>query len=138
MHSIIDSNYNSPHLEPFRLWLNDEWEGFAPFSKPTSGLPIPAPLLAIEDDELLGGLAFSRYKNPKNDELALWINAILVDPAQRGKGIASALISVAEKSALDLDETQIFALTDVPKLYQNQGWSVFNIDGKNRVMTKQL
>jgi predicted N-acetyltransferase YhbS len=83
---------------------------------------VPLPLLGIEGQELLGGLMFSGFRKPGGDVLGLWINALFVAPEHRRKKIASQLIRAAEVEAFRTGERELFALTNIPKLYENLGW----------------
>jgi len=83
---------------------------------------VPDPLLAVESDQLLAGLALSRYKAADGEQWAIWINALIVAPSHRGRGIASMLITAAESAAVTVQATEIFAKTDVPDLYRKLGW----------------
>ncbi|PCI87142.1 MAG: hypothetical protein COB24_06960 [Hyphomicrobiales bacterium] len=124
MLSILNSEFESPHLKPLHDWFTEEWGEGDFYNTHHEGYAILAPLIALDDDKLAGGLAFSRFKNPENDGMALWVNALLVAPEQRGKGVASALLTAAAQAALQMGETQLFALTDVPQLYLKQKWSL--------------
>lgn len=138
MFEIIDSEFISPHLTELRDLLSKEWTEFAPFEKLDNGQLVPAPLLVIESNRLIGGLAFSRYKHPNDERLGLWVNAVLILPAYRGNGLASQLIAKASESAKQLNESQLFAYTEVPELYIKQGWEIIKTDGNNNVMQKTI
>ncbi|MBL1421051.1 MAG: GNAT family N-acetyltransferase [Alphaproteobacteria bacterium] len=124
MLSILNSEFKSPHLNPLHDWFTEEWGERSFYNRHHEGYAILAPLIALDDEILVGGLAFSRFKNPENDGMALWINALLVALEQRGKGVASALLTAAAQAAFEWGETQLFALTDVPQLYLKQKWSL--------------
>ena len=100
MHSITSSEFKSPHLQPLYDWFVEEWGEVDGFAAQKDGLILPAPLLALDGMRLCGGLSFTRYKNPEDETIALWINAVLVTPAHRGKGVASDLILAAGQAAL--------------------------------------
>ena len=64
----------------------------------------------------------SSFRKPGRKELGLWINALFVPPKHRRNGIASQLVRAAEAEAARAGERELFALTDIPKLYQKLGW----------------
>jgi predicted N-acetyltransferase YhbS len=104
-------------------WLVAEWGEVNPFKSQNDGtITVPQPLLAIEGQELLGGLLFSGYRQPGGDSLGLWINALFVAPEHRRKRIASQLIRAAEVEAFRVGQRALFALTNIPRLYENLGW----------------
>jgi len=134
MTTIVSSNYSSVHLETLIEWFDNEWEGFGPFERITKGIKLPSPILAISEDKLQGGLAFSGYKNPRKETNALWINALLIEPTSRGCGIGSMLINAAVNVAKELGFTEIFVLTDKPKLYLKNGWYLIDTEKDNSVL----
>ena len=91
---------------------------------------MPSPLIALEHEELLGGLSFTRYAKPGSEEMAVWINTVFVAPQHRGRGVAGKLIDVAEQAALALGITELFVLSSMPDLYNKHGWRyVDTVDG---------
>ena len=139
MLSILNSEFKSPYLEPLHKWFVDQWGEGDFYSTHRDGHAIlAAPLIALDDDRLVGGLAFTRFNSPDKDEAALWVNAVLVAPAQRGKGVASALVAAAAQAALQLGEAQLFAYTDVPQLYLKQKWSLVVKTKDQNVMKLEL
>ena len=138
MFSIIYSNFDSPHLKQLAEWFTAEWGNTTHFSTSKNGLTIPSPLLAVDGSLLLGGLAFTRYVVPDGDRMGLWVNALLVAPEWRGAGIGAQLIQAAEIEATRINETELFALTDVPRLYRRSGWVDVRHDDVNTVVRKNL
>lgn len=122
MLQVVSSRTVPEHLARLREWFLAEWGEVDPFEDPGKAAFVPPPLLAISDSDLLGGLMFSSFRKPGGDGLALWINALLVAPEHRRKGIATRLIRAAETEAFSAGQRQIFALTDIPKLYEKLGW----------------
>ena len=111
------------HARRLREWLVAEWGEGAVFKSQSDGnITVPMPLLAVLGQQLLGGLVFSRFREPVGDACGLWINALFVAPEHRRKKIATQLIRAAETEALQAGEVQLFALTDIPQLYENVGW----------------
>ncbi len=120
---IVSSSVAPGHTRRLREWLVAEWGEVEPFKSQSDGtITVPLPLLGIEGQELLGGLMFSGFRKPGGDALGLWINALYVAPEHRRKKIASQLIQAAEVEAFGTGQRELFALTDIPKLYENLGW----------------
>jgi len=119
---IVSAGLAPERLPLLREWLLAEWDDLDPFEDPSEPPTLPAPLLAIDGSELVGGLMFSRFREPESDQPGLWINAVLVRPDRRRQGIASALIRSAQAEAAEWQHARIFALTDLPALYLKLGW----------------
>jgi GNAT superfamily N-acetyltransferase len=131
MFNVVSSSVAPDHARHLREWLVTEWGEVEPFKSQSDGrLTVPPPLLGIDGQELLGGLMFSGFRKPGGDTLGLWINALFVAPEHRRKGIASHLIQAAEVEAYRTGERELFALTNIPKLYENLGWQ--RVDSSNR------
>ncbi|AEV35167.1 putative acetyltransferase [Pseudovibrio sp. FO-BEG1] len=91
---LILSSDDAPHfLSQLCDWFAQEWGEMDPVDLRLNGLEAPAPLLAIsEEGKLIGGLAFTIAPKPQSTTNSIWINALLVAPEHRGKGVASKLI----------------------------------------------
>ena len=99
---------------------------------------LPAPLLALESNNLVGGLSFTWFRPDDLTNAKLWINAILVKPAFRGNGIATSLIKEAIVSASKTDETELFVYTEIPLLYTSVGWQLVSCPDQNHVLKTSL
>lgn len=120
---VVSSIVAPGHARRLREWLVAEWGEIDPFKSQSDGrITVPPPLLGIDGQELMGGLMFSGFRKPGGDALGLWINALFVAPEHRRKRIASQLIRAAEVEAFRAGEPELFALTNIPKLYENLGW----------------
>jgi GNAT superfamily N-acetyltransferase len=126
MFSVVSSNSEPHHLKQLREWFVVEWGQIDPFETTKYGFIVPSPLLVIDGQKLLGGLAFTRYPISGNEEMRLWINALFVAPEHRGIGIGSQLIQEAEIEAERIKEKELFVYTNAPELYQKLGW--LNVD----------
>jgi GNAT superfamily N-acetyltransferase len=137
MLSILSSTSAPHYLKQLRDWFESEWGQVDAFDENHDGLEVPPPLIVIDDKDLLaGGLAFSSFSKPKCHEFSVWINALLVAPEHRGKGIASQLIHAAEDEARRIAISELFVHTGVPVLYQKLGWKIIERNGANCVLTK--
>jgi GNAT superfamily N-acetyltransferase len=120
---VVSSSAAPDHMDQLRAWLIAEWGEVNPFKSQSDGsILVPQPLLGIEGQELRGGLMFSGFRKPGGDSLGLWINALFVAPEHRRRRIASQLIRAAEVEAFRTGERALFALTNIPTLYENLGW----------------
>jgi GNAT superfamily N-acetyltransferase len=141
MRTIISSDYEPQHLEVLRKWFLSEWEKVDPFTSANTCVIVPAPLIAIDGTTLLGGLAFTSHpipNSPNSPNLGLWVNALIVSPEHRKKGIGSKLIKAAEVEAKNNNIEELFVYTNIPKLYNSLGWVELNKSGENTTLKKVL
>jgi len=133
MTKILTSASAARFVYQLHQWFEQEWGNVdSPEPEPAS-LAHPPPLVAVDDDyRLLGGIAFTTYPEPQGNQPAVWINALLVAPEFRGRGIARELIYSAEIEAKRLGIAALYVHTDVPGLYQRLGWSLVG-HGKDNV-----
>ena len=132
MIDVVSSRAAPNHLKSLSEWVVSEW------GEVESVDNVPPPLLAIDGEELRGGLMFSRSHRPDGKGLGLWVNALFVSPEYRRKGIASLLVQAAEAEAASAGERELYALTDVPELYQNLGWQRMKSGSEGTVVGAQL
>jgi GNAT superfamily N-acetyltransferase len=136
---VVSSSLAPDHVPRLREWLIAEWGEVDPFKSQSDGrITVPVPLLATLGQELLGGLVFSGFRKPRGDALGLWINALFVAPEHRRKKVATHLIRAAEKEALKAGEVELFALTDIPRLYESLGWQGVDSSDKGIVLRAVL
>ena len=138
MFSVVSSNTQPQHLELLREWCLAEWSKVDSFDCSDKGIAVPAPLVAVLDQKLIGGLAFTSYPVPGNTNLGLWINAVIVAPEHRGKGVGSQLIIAAESEASSINATALFVYSSVLRLYQKHGWVELSSSGESSVLKKVL
>jgi GNAT superfamily N-acetyltransferase len=128
----ITKNYQFKELQEFKKMALGEWPS-VDFSKENEeGLIAPKPILAMKNGLIIGGLSYVWYPNPNQDELALWVNTVLVVPSCRNHGVGTKLIKFAmqEQGA----EAELFVYTTLPSLYLKVGWSLVSTDNGNHVL----
>lgn len=142
MISIVDARSSDsllPHLETYRQWVSREWDSELSFEALDGSPPVPAPLLAMLGGQLVGGVSFTWHVAPGSADTALWINTVYVDPSNRDKGVASALVVAAEEAARKTtDENTLLVYTDVPDLYTGNDWTPIDQDGDMWILHKKL
>ncbi|EHR0760687.1 TPA: GNAT family N-acetyltransferase [Vibrio parahaemolyticus] len=131
---------NSPYLIDLERLFQSEWTdfSFADTYKPKSELP-PA-IVALRNNEVIGGLAYSRYQEPHGHSEVVWFNAVYVSPNWRGQGIASELINRGVSQVSATTQSNLYAYTNVSSLYESLGWSVVDIESEpnHKVMKVRL
>ncbi len=127
MCDIVKQESAPQHALEFKEWRIREW-GLESESRYDSDDrdSVPQQLLYVADGKLLGGLAFTRFKSPCGEDLALWVNSVIVSCEHRKKGIGSALVQRAEREAKSCGEPDLFVYTDTPQLYTRNGWLVLS------------
>ncbi len=105
-----------------------EWSSFLFADTYKSEVHLPPVLVAIRDNEVIGGLAYCRYQEPHGNSKVIWINAVFVSPEWRGQGIASELINRGVNQVSETIQNNLYAYTNVAQLYKSLGWSVVDIE----------
>ncbi len=126
-------------LVQLRTWLETEWGHIDPFEGNHVEVTVPKPVVAVDEQtSLLGGLVFGSFAKPGSVDIGIWINAVLISPAERKKGIASQLVQRAEVDAKRSAIRELFVLSDYPGLYQKNGWRIVGLDSSREetVLTK--
>jgi GNAT superfamily N-acetyltransferase len=89
---IAESDRAAPYYEELQQRFRAEWPEVQPME--TTGHAVPEPVVALTtSDTLAGGLSFIAAKSPLNEQPAIWINAVLVEPGYRRGGLGSRLIA---------------------------------------------
>lgn len=130
----ILNSQQAPHLNDQLLsWFQQEWGEIDPMF----GDLFPQPIVAVDENGgLAGGLAFTLAPEPNGSRMAVWINVIMVSPAQRGQGVASKLIqAAADRAWNEHDLNRLFVNTDIPLLYEKNGWLLVKKVESNSVLT---
>jgi len=131
---IRQDEWASPYLGKLYQMFINQWGQVDAFTDQKDGLRLPRPIIALDDDKLVGGLSFTAYRHPGKNQMVLWINALYVETDFRGKKLASRLIALAEEVAKKLGYKQLFVHTDIPTLYIKSGYSKWS----HRVYFKML
>lgn len=120
---IVNEKSAPQHVQEFKEWRIREW---GPESECRNDgndrTSVPQQLFYVAGGKLLGGLAFTRFKNPCGEGVALWVNSVIVAVEHRKKGIGSELVRSAEREAKRCDEPNLFVYTNTPQLYTTNGW----------------
>ena len=119
---IREVEKGSPYLDEVERLFQSEWSDFQLSNDYNQNANLHAVIVATLDNELVGGLAFSRYKEPNRDTEVIWINAVFVKPEQRGKGLAKTLIQAGVRQVSLFKQAYLYAYTNVSQLYQGIGW----------------
>ncbi|MDN3697454.1 GNAT family N-acetyltransferase [Vibrio cortegadensis] len=121
---------NSPYWADLERLFQSEWSDFffVDTYKPEANLP-PV-LVALRNNEVIGGLDYSRFKEPHGSSDVIWFNAVFVSPELRGQGIASELINRGVEQVSEMLESHLYAYTNDAPLYQSLGWSVVDIESE--------
>ena len=131
---IADSTLATQYYADLQKRLQTEWPNFPPIHPADDA--VPKPLVALTSSSALaGGLAFIAAKSPIGDQLAIWINGVLVAPEYRRQGVGSRLIQAAHEAARRTGVPRLYALTELPDLYSKQKWTIFSNAGADFVMT---
>ena len=137
MISVYTSNQDSDLAAEFRRWVEAEWGNVDSFFE-QNGKVLPAPILALKDGVLVGGLSFTYSSIPGTQEVALWINTLLVAPEYRRMGIGSRLIAAAESCVGLVGANEVYAFTEVAEIYQKHGWCIHSNAGESTVLRKEI
>ncbi|ELP9501638.1 GNAT family N-acetyltransferase [Vibrio alginolyticus] len=121
---------NSQYWIALEKLFQTEWSDFLFADTYKSENYLPPVLVAVRNNEVIGGLAYSRYQEPYGNTEVIWLNAVFVSPEWRGQGIASELINRGVNQVSELNQNNIYAYTNVAQLYKSLGWSVVDIDSE--------
>ncbi|EJG0884879.1 GNAT family N-acetyltransferase [Vibrio parahaemolyticus] len=119
---------NSQYWIALEKLFQTEWSDFLFADTYKSESELPPVLVALRDNEVIGGLAYSWYQEPHGNTEVIWVNAIFVSPKWRGQGIASELINRGVNQVPETLQNNLYAYTNVAPLYKSLGWSVVDIE----------
>ena len=84
---------------------------------------VPIVLVALDDAGLLVGTASLLFDDLEGDPRNPWLASVFVPAEQRGKGIASALVTAIEAAARRLGYPTLYLYTvSAARLYAGLGW----------------
>lgn len=138
MLSIQSVNCDCPNLNILYHWFKDEWDDVEPLVSTKNGKVIPNPIIALNEDEMIGGLVFTRFLSPITKAQAVWINAVYIKPENRKQGISSQLINRAEQLVKEMGEPELLVFTHIPELYSKQNWQVVETHDDHFVLKSSL
>jgi len=121
---------NSPYWLELERLFQSEWSDFLFADTYKSDASLPPVLVAIRNNEVIGGLAYSSFKEPNGESEVVWFNAVFVSPDWRNQGIASELINRGVNQVSEPLQTKLYAYTNVVPLYQSLGWSVVDAESE--------
>ena len=132
---------HSPHWQDLERLFQSEWADFDfksayPEQSDPTNAHLPPVIVAIRENVVIGGLAYSHFQEPHQVRDVVWINAVYVDEKWRGQGIASELIKRAlqqmpdfyQSKAEEDTESYLYVYTNIPSLYLSLGWSSVDIE----------
>lgn len=123
-------------IDTVARWHFDEWGHHDPggsvqswadhLRRRTNRDRIPATYIALNgdgEDELCGTVLLVQHDMSTHPELSPWVGGVYVNPAHRGKGIASALVRHAVQQATTMGVTRLYLFTESARgLYEKLGW----------------
>jgi len=137
MIEIKSASSQQKAYEQFKTWLFNEWGPIEQlYSEDTPALAMP--ILAFENDVLVGGMSFILYNKPGTSSKTMWINTLYIATEYRGKGIASQIILAAESVFTRWKEADMYVFTDKPSLYSKLGWQILIEEKEGWVLHKHL
>jgi predicted N-acetyltransferase YhbS len=128
---LIRPAAESPHLSEVATWLHAEWwavDGHAlaeteAFLRRATGPAAPCVLIAERDGRPLGTATLDLEDLPSRPELSPWLASVLVAPAYRRQGVATALVAEVRRRAAALGHARLWLFTsDQAPFYAARGW----------------
>ena len=137
----VNLREHSGLLDAAAVWFHEKWgvplaayrESMAECVK--GGGPVPQWYIAVEGEEILGGLGVIENDFHDRKDLTPNVCAVYVEETCRCQGIAGALLNHAcgDMAALGVDT--LYLLTDHTAFYERYGWEFFCMaqgDGEER------
>ena len=114
-------------------WHHNEWlhlnpgatleERTARYKKSVLTQSLPEIMIACEGDKLLGSVTLDKEDMDTRKFLTPWLASLFVEPDNRGRGIASALIKFCVNYAKQQGFKNLYLFTeDQRDFYQHRGW----------------
>jgi N-acetylglutamate synthase-like GNAT family acetyltransferase len=132
----MDIVYLADHLElvpQLAAWFHAEWAYLYPertLAQVEAGIRgraekdrLPLALVALEDHTLRGTVCLKIHDMDTRTELSPWLAGLFVDPAQRRRGLGTALVRAMEDQALSMGIHHLYLYTPVSEqFYRARGW----------------
>ncbi|MGF1793535.1 GNAT family N-acetyltransferase [Photobacterium profundum] len=121
---------NSQYWIALERLFQSEWSDFLFVDTYKQKAQLPPVIVALRDNKVIGGLAYSRYQEPHGNSEVIWFNAVFVSTEWRGQGVASELINQGVKQIPENIKNHLYVYTNVASLYESLGWSVVDIESE--------
>ena len=115
----------------WRAWWKDKGHGIEVIEGPVrhnlaSGDAFPFCLVAGRGGTFLGTVSLIANDVAERPELTPWVAALWVEPAARGQGLATTLLSAAQTqaAAIGLGRLYLLAARRMEAFYRERGWQV--------------
>lgn len=128
---LIRPACQSPHLPEIAGWLHAQWWGDSGYSRAATeawlraatGPAAPCTLIAERDGVPLGTATLDVDDLPSRPDLTPWLASVLVAPAHRRQGVATALVAEVRRRAAALGHARLWLFTeDRQAFYAARGW----------------
>lgn len=124
------------HVSTLAAWHFAQWSYLHPgqvvqdrideFQEHLGRRQVPTTFVAMENGKLLGSASLTADDLPPRNDLTPWLASVYVDPPQRGRGVASALVRRVAEEATALGYARCYLFTpDAAALYARLGWQEF-------------
>ncbi|MGK7868617.1 GNAT family N-acetyltransferase [Falsiroseomonas sp. E2-1-a20] len=120
----------SPHLPEVAAWLHAEWWQGEPvaateaYLRAATGPAAPCALIAEDGGRPLGTATLDLEDLPSRRDLSPWLASVLVAPAHRRQGVATALVQDVLRRARQQGHRRIWLFTpDQAPFYAARGWA---------------
>ena len=121
------------HLESVARWIWNEWRGQSGLSEEQTRDRLldppdcPPTLLAEDDGTPVGVLGFQRFVRNPGEAPSLFIDALFVPEAHRGRGFGRALVHEGIERARAF-APDLYVYTSRQDWYRRHGWSLLRVD----------
>lgn len=133
---IVPLNQHPEHVETVVGWIFDQWGTLS--REETKDMLVankggPPALIAMSPEGPVGVLGYKFHLLKPAGSEELWINALLITPTWRGRGIGRRLLIDGMKAAVDSGRNSLYVYTDIPAFYENVGWRRFRYNDETQM-----
>jgi GNAT superfamily N-acetyltransferase len=98
--------------------------------------PIPFALVAHDGDRFLGTASVIASDLAERPQLTPWVAAVWVEPQERNRGVATAMVDRATQDcfALGINRAYLCARPQLSRFYEGMGWTIF----ERKIGSRQL